>query len=322
MIKKQYHLIAFILFFFDATYGQILQPFFTLKEAQSFVKIYKLYSAAKYDSVLIYINETEKNASILNEDYRIYLMQFYSLSINQKTNKELLFQSVNRCINTGLKLSDGFDLNDFLVFDNIKNKQIEERLLPTKESKIDSALVNSIRELFESDQSIRAPSEGYLDSLKIIGKNDSFMKEFVRTDSINTVKAKVLIHKFGWPGISVLGKDVDEQLWTVIQHSDRDISFQIYLLELIRASLLQGNTRPANFAYLYDRICINLHRPQLYGTQFVEAVYNKDYSVKEMKLQPLDDSTNVNIYRKAMGMPTIEKYIEETKAHFTSRNRK
>ena len=67
---------------------------------------------------------------------------------------------------------------------------------------------------------------------------------------------------------------------------------------------------PSDFAYLTDRVNINLGEPQVYGTQ-LGYDENKTAFAKNLK-----DPKNVNKRRKSMGLEPLEDYLKfATEAH-------
>ncbi len=88
-----------------------------------------------------------------------------------------------------------------------------------------------------------------------------------QADSNNLVQAKNILKKYGWPKISQVGTDGQNNFWLVVQHADADIPFQRAALKEMEK--LKGTTEinPENYAFLYDRVQCNLNYKQWYGTQ-------------------------------------------------------
>ncbi len=64
-----------------------------------------------------------------------------------------------------------------------------------------------------------------------------------------------------------------------------------------------GQVRRPDLAYLIDRVHVNEHKPQIYGTQFhvVDGV---------RRPRPIRDSANVDKRRESMGLSTMKEYTE------------
>jgi hypothetical protein len=86
-------------------------------------------------------------------------------------------------------------------------------------------------------------------------------------DEGNTAWLKADLLANGWPTIPQFGKDADQAAFLLVQHADRDRAFQSQVLALLEPLAKDGRTRPANYAYLFDRVAVANKQPQRYGTQ-------------------------------------------------------
>lgn len=89
-------------------------------------------------------------------------------------------------------------------------------------------------------------------------------------DARHVQALKEIIGRIGWPGRSAVGDKAAYDAWLIVQHADHHIDFQCMCLELLRRTRAE-EADPALTAYLDDRICVNLGRPQIYGTQFTRS---------------------------------------------------
>jgi hypothetical protein len=87
----------------------------------------------------------------------------------------------------------------------------------------------------------------------------------------NVEVLQTIIDHYGWPTLSMVGKDGSETAWLIAQHADSDIEFQERALSLIEKLLVVGEVPKEHYAYLKDRILVNQGKPQLFGTQFTEV---------------------------------------------------
>lgn len=71
----------------------------------------------------------------------------------------------------------------------------------------------------------------------------------------------------GWFDIQTYGKDADQAAWLIAEHADSDPEAQLLALNRMGAAVVDKQSNPANFAYLWDRVALNSGRPQRYGTQ-------------------------------------------------------
>jgi ADP-ribose pyrophosphatase YjhB (NUDIX family) len=111
-------------------------------------------------------------------------------------------------------------------------------------------------------------------------------------DTVNKIKIKRIIQKYGYPTIELLGEEGLKNFWLLIQHLYSEVELQKKCLE-------NCHFAPTEYAYLYDRISVNSRKDQKYGTQL-----NK----------PIKDLYETNRNRVELGMLTITDWIEDFNA--------
>ncbi|MBS1533036.1 MAG: hypothetical protein JSU01_22235 [Bacteroidetes bacterium] len=94
------------------------------------------------------------------------------------------------------------------------------------QSKIDSALFKKISMMFNNDQKWR------LEYMKISnGQKSAYSQATIDSnwniaDSLNLIEAKSIIHQYGFPGYSLVGKEGSNRFWAIVQHCDEEPDFQ------------------------------------------------------------------------------------------------
>ena len=132
----------------------------------------------------------------------------------------------------------------------------------------------------------------------------------------NALRLQEIIQQFGWPGISIAGKDGAEAAWLVAQHAISYPDFQRRVLDLLR-HVAPHEIEPWQHAYLEDRIRSLEGRPQLYGTQFdwdengflspypaIEDPDNCEKRRQEVGLRPLKEAI---LYQREVASVSNEK---------------
>lgn len=164
----------------------------------------------------------------------------------------------------------------------------------------DSDLIKKIDTMFNDDQFWRK------ESMK--GKSDydqaTIEKRMELSDSINELKAKAIINKYGYPGYNLVG-DASRKFWAIIQHCDDDIPFQEQVLILMKKEIVKNNADKENYAYLVDRVLVNKHQKQIYGTQI-----HLNSTTHKSAPFPLKYPKSVNKLRKEMGLEPLEVYLK------------
>ncbi len=127
-------------------------------------------------------------------------------------------------------------------------------------------------------------------------------KIMVEKDSINLIKVKAIIDKFGWLGPDVIGDEGNSTLFLVIQHSD--IVTQEKYLPIMREAVKNGKAKATSLALLEDRVALRRGKNQIYGSQVVWDMKSNEYFVL-----PLEDPENVDIRRSKVGLPPLSEYL-------------
>jgi hypothetical protein len=172
------------------------------------------------------------------------------------------------------------------------------------QSKIDTGLQSQIKAMFKEDQKWRIESENLNSGKKSAYSEPIINRNMTITDSVNMIKAKSIIAKYGFPGFDLVG-EYSNDFWAIVQHCDDDVQFQQQVLKLLSKQVLIHNASGENYALLQDRVLISTGKKQLYGTQ---VRYNP--KTKSAKPLPIADSTNVDNRRKAVGLSPLNDYLK------------
>jgi hypothetical protein len=158
------------------------------------------------------------------------------------------------------------------------NSELQKELLAMKDE--DQLL---LKKLIENGE---LPEEEYHPEMKALHeKNNSRLKSIVK--------------EFGWPTISLVGKDASKAAWLLAQHAILDEEFMDSCLELLDNAVKNGDAEAMCFAYLKDRTLTMKDKPQIYGTQF-------DVIENEVVPFPIANLENVDSLRREMGLGTLE----------------
>ena len=110
-----------------------------------------------------------------------------------------------------------------------------------------------------------------------------------------------IVAKYGWPGKSLVGEDGANAAWLLVQHADKDLSFQKDVLAKMEPMVKTQEVSAIDFGYLWDRVAVAEHRPQRYGTQFDE----------KQEPRPIEDEAHVDERRASIGLPSMAEYREQ-----------
>lgn len=177
------------------------------------------------------------------------------------------------------------------------------------QSEIDSVLYKKLSAMFKEDQKWRIESAKIYKHQKSDYDQATVDKNWAAADSLNEAEAKRIIAKYGFPGYSLVGESGSSRFWAIIQHCDDDVAFQQKVLLLMKKEVDRKNASGEKYAYLTDRVLINLNQKQSYGTQCT-----RDPKTGKVAPLPIKDAAHVEARRKAIGMITLKQYISEINA--------
>ena len=170
--------------------------------------------------------------------------------------------------------------------------------------KQDAALIKQIDSMFKDDQFWRKESIKVQRKEKSAYSDETIQSRWAETDSINELKAKAIIKKYGYPGYNLVGESSND-FWAIVQHCDDDVPFQEHVLVLLKKEVYKNNASKGNYALLTDRVLVSKHQKQIYGTQV-----RTDLKTHKATPFPLKYPKEVNKLRKQMGMEPLEKYLK------------
>ncbi|WP_392543546.1 DUF6624 domain-containing protein [Oryzobacter telluris] len=138
---------------------------------------------------------------------------------------------------------------------------------------------------------------------------DELAADWDETDRRNTARMVEVMDEHGWPGWRLVGSDGAFAAWVLVQHADLDLPVQERGLALMTAAVEKGDADPSDHAYLVDRVRVAKGQPQVYGTQ-----WGSDAAGNPEPRTPIEDPAMVDVRRAAVGLKTIDAYLEELAA--------
>lgn len=158
--------------------------------------------------------------------------------------------------------------------------------------------------MFKDDQFWRKESMKLTKKQPSKYDEETIQRRWAEADSINEVKAKAIISKYGYPGFSLVGEK-SNNFWAIVDHCDDDVAFQERVLALMKIELAKNNVDKENYALLTDRVLVNKHQKQIYGTQV-----RVDPKTQIATPFPLKYPKSVDALRKKMGMVPLKEYLK------------
>jgi hypothetical protein len=172
------------------------------------------------------------------------------------------------------------------------------------EANLNKPIVAILDSIFVDDQKYRLQIDG------IEKKYGSQSKELIDhwkfinvRDSINLIKIKNILDKYGWLGEDEIGEQGNTTLFLVIQHSD--INTQDKYLPMMREAVKSGKAQASSLALLEDRVAFRHGNRQIYGSQIGQDLATNSYYVL-----PLEDPDNVDKRRSEVGLEPLAEYVK------------
>jgi hypothetical protein len=199
------------------------------------------------------------------------------------------------------------DSDLFSLHEDDRWKPLLEKIKQNKdkvEAKWNKPLVARLDSIYTDDQK-------YRQQLKEIEKKfgwdskemQSHWKIITEKDSLNLIKVKAILDKYGWLGPDEISDQGNSTLFLVIQHSDQ-LTQEKYL-PLMREAVKNGKAKGSSLALLEDRVALGQGKRQIYGSQIGRNQETKNYFVL-----PLDDPDNVDKRRADVGLGLLAEYVK------------
>lgn len=119
-------------------------------------------------------------------------------------------------------------------------------------------------------------------------------------DDTNRERLKEIVRVYGWPLISMVGKEAASAAWLLAQHSDPEPQFQAECLSIME-NLSSDEIARDELAFFEDRVRVNQGLPQIYGTQF----YKRDGVFGP---RPIEDPEHLDERREEVGLGSFAAY--------------
>ena len=147
------------------------------------------------------------------------------------------------------------------------------------------------------------------------GKPDpSLLQERINTDRTNRQWLAELLRQNNdrWIGKSMVGAAGSHAAWVIVQHSDDDPTFQMRCLNMMRQAP-KDEVAMVDIAFLTDEVLIARNEKQKFGTQV--QMRNGTFRVA-----PVEDPQNLNTRRAALGLESIEDYLNSIRTNYQARS--
>lgn len=189
-----------------------------------------------------------------------------------------------------------------------KDKRWNEIVAIVKQNKdkaeegLNKPLVAMLDTIHTEDQKYRMQIEGLVSKYGQQSEEvQDLWKIIIEKDSLNLIKVKSILDKYGWLGPDEIGMQGNQTLFLVIQHSD--LAIQQKYLPMMREAVKNKKASPSALALLEDRVALGEGRRQIYGSQIGGNPDGTNY------VSPLEDPDNVDNRRAEVGLGPLSEYV-------------
>lgn len=184
----------------------------------------------------------------------------------------------------------------FLLTSTLFSQSNSQDETPSAEE-LDSLKV-TLETLFMKDQTFRRI---YTEAEEKLGKDSDAYEYFWEVtealDKILEQEVIAIIEKYGWLGISQVGRLANGAQWCILQHGS--VASKEKYAPLLKASVLKNESQAIHYARLIDRMLINADKSQLYGTQI-------NYDSDSPTFYAIQAPEFINKRREELGLGSIE----------------
>jgi len=201
--------------------------------------------------------------------------------------------------------------SDIATYDKNVSKMKSDFLSQPAEPNNKKWVQNKIDNMVQIDQYMRKFWDTPLNNSYTPDEKSEFNKQFslksAAVDSENTADLKELLKIYNWFKISEFGANTDSQAWLLVQHADQDHEFQENVLKILEKLWPLNETKPANYAYLFDRVASSFNDPskrklQRYGTQ------GRCVGPGQWEPLPIENPEKVDELRSSVGLSNLAEY--------------
>jgi len=226
-------------------------------------------------------------------------------SLDSNANKAFLYLD--------LALSSGWTEADWLSFDPYFDylkitqpeswKKVEQQAFINEKRFAQTLQLPSLRK----EINLMTLNDQKLRYARVQNSNDNLAQaidqQINKSDYDNFNRAREIIKQYGWPKISQIGRDGQNNLWLIVQHADQDVLLQKSALFAMQKLSGKKEYNMENYAFLYDRVQCNLNYKQVYGTQ---VLWTSDGEASAFR--PIISEDMVDERRRKLGLQPLKIY--------------
>jgi hypothetical protein len=177
----------------------------------------------------------------------------------------------------------------------IKKVEIKKGIFKNKE------LIKNTYRMYLKDQALFYEIEHFKNKKHYVD-----LKRKINNENLKDLE--LIIAKYGWPSISLVGDELATTTFLIVQHQENLESQKKYLVFMSEA-LKKNDLKKYQYAYLNDRILIEEGKKQICGTQLT---YDKVKKSIYFDVESIESINELDWNRKKYDMESISEYLKHS----------
>ncbi len=187
---------------------------------------------------------------------------------------------------------------------------------------VNADLQKELIEMGKEDQKHRGELMELIEQHDDGPNKDKQMARYQRlVEEVNAIDKRLLqrleaiIAHYGWPTISLVGKEASGNAFLIIQHAD--LEYQKKYFPLLKEAAAKNEARKSEIAMLEDRILMREGKRQIYGSQL-----RSNPNTGKLELYPIEDEENVDARRASVELMPMKEYMKHFKLEYVPPKKK
>lgn len=177
----------------------------------------------------------------------------------------------------------------------IKKVEIKKGIFKNKE------LIKNTYRMYLKDQALFYEIEHFKNR-----KHYADLKRKINNENLKNLE--IIIEKYGWPSISLVGEELATTTFLIVQHQENLENQKKYLV-FMNEALKKNDLKKYQYAYLNDRILIGEGKKQVCGTQLT---YDKEKKTIYFDVESIENIIELDSNRKKYDMESISEYLKHS----------
>lgn len=261
-----------------------------------------LFEIGKLKESLFIYKSLENSFDIDNDRETIYKMatMYAILKKNEKA-----FVCIDKTIEKDSTMWVLEEPDFYNLIDDSRWKKIEDNQIKKVEMKKG---VFKNKELIKNTYRMYLKDQALFYEMQHFNNRKHFDNLKRKINNENLKELELIIEKYGWPTISLVGEELATTTFLIVQHQE-NLEKQKKYLPFMNEALKKNDLNKYQYAYLNDRILIGEGKKQVCGTQLT---YDKEKKTIYFDVDSVENINELDSIRKKYDMDSISEYLKHS----------